>query len=113
MLDRSPIDILAYTETPFERLSQEIEEMKNDKSYAKIVFLLEHNKVIAKTAYRHENFEEAVNLEQKQIENYTKYGFKVLKIPFTAIETRSQWIVNYMNEYLEENANLVSINDVV
>lgn len=102
LLDRSPIDILAYEDNPSKSLLDTIELIRNDDSYAKIVFVLKQIGHVEKTLYRYEDENLAHELEIKQVANYRKYGFEVVFVRFDTIENRAKYIESVMDQYMDK-----------
>lgn len=77
-IDRGYLDGVAYISKDASLAERMTEETKR-VGYTK-VFLVENLGSIETNGVRKEGLEEALNLEKKQYENYTKMGFEVVKI---------------------------------
>lgn len=106
LLDRSPIDILAYEKNPTDELTSYIEQMAKDPTFAKIVFVIKHLGHVEKTIFRNEDLSEALRLEEIQIANYSDYDFQIVYIPSDTVENRAQMMIDAMDQYMNYKSEL-------
>lgn len=114
--DRSPIDTISFClrhgATPEKELLIEVKHIVESQYYHRTVFLIEMLDFVEKTAVRTEDYEESALMQRLLEENYTKLGFKVIKIPPASVETRIQHLLKALRETtfhftaarIEENA---------
>lgn len=96
--DRSPIDTLTYRLMSEHKVTKKIKnavvDILKNRFYNKTVFLIEHLHFYKKDEIRHETAEEALKIQNKLKEIYTKLGFRVVLIPSAPVEARVQRIMS-------------------
>lgn len=70
-----------------------IHRLHQEKIYEKI-FIIEHQGVMENTSFRVENLEQALSIERLIEENYTQFGYEVIRVPFSSIEERTKIILS-------------------
>lgn len=48
---------------------------------------------------RYESFEEAVEIDKVILKTYSNLGYKIINVPFGNLENRTQFIINYLNNF--------------
>lgn len=98
-IDRGILDGLAYYQIagkePSDKMTESLKEFEN--RYDK-VFLIENLGACEKNEIRREDLEESVKIAEKQLENYTDYGYKVKKVPSLTVKERVEMILKEEKE---------------
>lgn len=96
-IDRGLLDVLAYYQFfkkhPGELMESVIQRFEQEKIYEK-VFIIEHQGIIENTSIRVETIEQALSIEKLQEENYRKFGYEVIRVPFDVIANRTNIILS-------------------
>jgi len=101
-LDRSTIDIILFAKYFNIEMPLDFIDKAKNKSYD-LVFLMEPlpKQYYKVTNIRKETQEESLKIHQFFKEEYKKFGYKVIEVPFDTIENRTQFILDFINNYYQ------------
>lgn len=93
--DRSLIDTIAYLEHANKNVAAHLKNFNFNTHYHKAVFFAQPWKdIYVQDKQRPQLFEAQIHLSDKLIETYKKYGFHLLYLPFSCINTRVDYVLS-------------------
>lgn len=93
-LDRGIPDIPAYMEFKGDEYPEFFSEACKEHKYDAIFILAPWQEIFTNDNERYENFDQALEIHEKLIETYTKYGYALRDVPFGSIEARADHIID-------------------
>jgi len=93
-LDRGIPDIPAYMDFKGDTYPDFFTEACKDNTYDSIFILAPWQDIFKNDNERYENFEQALEIHEKLIDTYKKYGYNLRNVPFGSIEARADHIIN-------------------
>lgn len=93
--DRSLIDTIAYLEHANKKVEAHFKNFNFNKYYHKTIFFAQPWKEIyVQDKQRPQLFEVQIDLSERLIETYKKYGFNLLYLPFSTINSRVNYVLS-------------------
>lgn len=93
-LDRGQPDVLAYMDYIGDEYPQEFIEQCTQNTYDKVFILAPWQEIFTSDSERYENFDQALKIHQHLLETYTRFGYKLIDVPFGTIEDRVAFILD-------------------
>lgn len=96
-LDRGLPDVLAYMDYVGDTYPQHFIEACEKHQYDFIFVLAPWQEIFTSDSERYENFEQAIEIHQHLLENYKRFGYQLIDVPFGSIKNRSDFILDSLN----------------
>ncbi|WP_091095155.1 AAA family ATPase [Paenimyroides marinum] len=92
-IDRGIPDVLAYMHYIGDAYPAFFDEACKTNRYSKIFILPPWEKIYVSDNERYENFEQAKLIHNHLVETYEKYGYELIEVPKSDLETRVNFIL--------------------
>ncbi|MDO6596968.1 ATP-binding protein [Oceanihabitans sp. 2_MG-2023] len=93
-LDRGIPDVLAYMDFIGDDYPKEFEDACKENLYDHVFILAPWQEIFSSDSERYENFEQAIEIHKHLLNTYKTYNYSLLDVPFGAIESRTDFILN-------------------
>ncbi|WP_299890822.1 ATP-binding protein [uncultured Lacinutrix sp.] len=93
-LDRGIPDIPAYMDFKGDTYPDLFRNACKENIYDYVFILAPWQDIFTSDSERYENFDQALEIHEKLLETYTKYGYNLRDVPFGSIESRADHIIN-------------------
>ena len=93
-LDRGIPDITAYMEFKGDTYPEHFTESCENHKYDSTFILAPWQEIFTTDSERYENFDQAIEIHEKLLESYSKYGYNLRDVPFGSIESRADYIID-------------------
>ena len=93
-LDRGIPDIPAYLDFKGDTYPDSFIKACKEYAYDAVFILAPWQEIFTSDNERYENFDQALDIHEKLIETYTKYGYDLRDVPFGSIEARADYIID-------------------
>ncbi|WP_299127747.1 ATP-binding protein [uncultured Winogradskyella sp.] len=96
-LDRGIPDVLAYMDYIGDTYPKDFTKACNDYSYDYVFVLAPWQDIFTSDNERYENFEQAIDIHEHLLQTYTRFGYKLIDVPFGSVEHRTHFILKTLN----------------
>ncbi|MUU78329.1 AAA family ATPase [Winogradskyella endarachnes] len=96
-LDRGIPDVIAYMDFIGDTYPNHFVEACDNHKYDIIFVLAPWQEIFTSDNERYENFEEAIKIHNHLLETYKRFGYKLIDVPFGSVETRANFILEFLN----------------
>jgi len=93
-LDRGIPDIPAYMDFKGNTYSEIFAQACKNHNYDSVFILAPWQDIFITDNERYENFDQALEIHEKLLDTYTRYGYDLRDVPFGSIEARADHIIN-------------------
>lgn len=96
-LDRGLPDVLAYMDYVKSDYPQMFTKACEDHVYDTVFVLAPWQEIFVSDSERYENFDQAVEIHHALLDTYQRFGYKLIDVPFSSIESRANFILDIVN----------------
>ncbi|MCO4821253.1 MAG: ATP-binding protein [Flavobacteriaceae bacterium] len=96
--DRGMPDVLAYMSFFDQPIKKDFFDICETYKYDYMFLLPPWEAIFTDDEERFENFEQATAIYHHLKDTYTRFGYKVIEVPFGSINNRAQFILNHIKE---------------
>lgn len=96
-LDRGLPDVIAYLNYIGDNYPDYFVETCEAYKYDCIFVLAPWQDIFTSDSERYENFDEAIEIHHHLLETYTRFGYKLINVPFGSVETRTDFVLESLN----------------
>lgn len=93
-LDRGIPDITAYMDFIGDTYPDSFTKACENYKYDSVFILAPWQDIFSGDSERYENFDQALEIHEKLLETYTKFGYDLRDVPFGSIEARAEHIMD-------------------
>lgn len=97
-LDRGIPDIVAYMDYIGDTYPEEFVKACQNNVYDQVFVLAPWQEIFKSDSERYESFDQAIKIHKHLVETYTKYGYDLIDVPFTSIEKRTDFILDFLKK---------------
>lgn len=94
--DRGIPDIVAYMDYIGDTYPQEFINACQNYVYDQVFILAPWQEIFKSDSERYENFEQAIQIHENLLNTYKNYGYNLIDVPFGSIESRTDFIIDFI-----------------
>lgn len=96
-LDRGIPDVIAYMDYVKDDYPKHFVEACENYTYDMVFVLAPWQEIFTSDSERYENFEQAIDIHHHLLQSYKRFGYQLIDVPFGTIESRTDFILDYLN----------------